>query len=227
MKPRLSYVRHFACAALFLCACVLLPIEARADSLVMTGGSGTANTFGVVMNLTNADAAAQLRLSIGRIGITNPIDQCFGRCMPGETMNLTWRALGGDIGGGPGQLGGLSGTVHVGGGLFTVSAQPIVIPTGGAASYTFVVPFTATGNALHLYVGGGSSGPPTFILDFSAQGLATVIITRMFDGSYRPTSVTYQVNGPVPEPATLLLLGTGLAGVVAGARRKRLRKREG
>lgn len=226
MKPRLRHLRHFAAAALFVCACALLPAETRADTFVMTGGSGTSNTFGVVMNFRNADATAQVRLSVGRIGIVNPMDECLGRCFAGQTMNLSWRAFGTDIGGGPAVFGSLTGSASVGGGWFGVTAEPIVIPTGGADSYTFVVPFTANGQGLLLYFGpGAGSRPPDFVLDFTAQGLATIIITRMQDGSYRPTSGTFQVNGPVPEPTTLLLLGTGLAGVAASAR-KRLRKRQ-
>lgn len=231
--PRLRRFGHFAAAALFLSACALLPTEVRADTVtlsnvVMTTGSGDANTSRVRLTLGNSDATAQLSLAVGRIGLQNPFDDCLGRCMPGQTMSLTWRAFGSDLGGGPGLLGGLSGNVSIGGGFFTVSAQPILIPTDGADSYTFVVPFSASGSGLALYFNSGSCcRPPDFVLDFSAQGLATVIITRALNGSYLPTSVTYQVAGPVPEPATLLLLGTGLAGAAAGARRKRLLKREG
>lgn len=223
MKPRREHLRHFAAAALFLCACALLPIEARADGVVMTGGTGTANTSSVVMNFTNSDGTAQLRLSVGRVGgAANPIDECFARCTAGQTMSLRWVAHNSDIGGGPGVFGGMSGNVSIGGGIFAVTAESIVIPTDGAASYTFVVPFNATGIDLLLYFGpGAGSRAPDFNIDLTAQGLATVIITRMSNGSYLPTSVAYQVTGPVPEPATLILLGTGLAGVVAGARKRR------
>lgn len=224
MKPRPNVARHLAAAAFLLLACALSPTEARADGVVMTGGTGTSTGSGVVMNFANPDGT-QLRLSVGRIGIQNPFDDCLGRCLPGQFMNLSWRAFGSDVGGGPGAFGGMSGNVSIGGGFFSVHAQSILIPTDGAASYTFVVPFSAHGTDLLLYFGGGAlSRPPDFNIDLFAQGLATIIITRGANGSYLPTSGTFQVNAPVPEPATLLLLGTGLAGAAAARRRRRQRQ---
>lgn len=40
-----------------------------------------------------------------------------------------------------------------------------------------------------------------------------------------PTRITFTVNEPVPEPGTMILLGTGLTAVVAAVRRRRDKRR--
>jgi len=102
-------------------------------------------------------------------------------------------------------------------------SSPIVIPNNGGGDFQVTLPFTFSGELT-----GDAFQPdvmnPVFTVTMSGQGLATFVFFDITQGGssplYRLSSIQYQFE-PIPEPATVLLLSSGLMGLIAAGRRRR------
>jgi hypothetical protein len=205
------------------------PSAARADPIALTAGS---------LNIAWDDPSsfrvfgAGFELSGLFVGVTSsPQRTCFAGCLPGTVLNLS--AVAGD----PFGLG-TATTAVVNGfdltdpfqpqtwlsltGSFVFDAGNVVLPAltpVGTGPIMSTAPFTFRGQVS----GASRADPLTTVLnvELTGQGTATFRANPQLNGTFGTPEVTYTFEelSPVPEPGTILLVTTGVAGVVLRRRR--------
>jgi hypothetical protein len=212
MSP-LQKVRKLALTfAVFAAVSFGASVAARADAVLITtpnpglsGSPGPYATVTYVLNGSNIDVTVQMTANFTAFGSGSGNNGIFGFNVVGSTagLNITGLPAGWSFAPTGGQMDGF--------GNFDVTITCCNPP--GVTSFSFTVSRT----------GGFSSASDLF--EANANGVHFAIHIAPTNGNPTGFAADGGTNNEVPEPATMVLLGTGLMGLAVGVRRK-FRRRE-
>jgi len=199
----------------------LTPSTAQADPIVVTSGSLTVSGFFQAPNYSFAGQNFSVTAHGGDPGFTGPTS-CFP-CV-GGSLNVNSFFAGTSLGQGTVTINGTTFNNIFIAGTFQFTAASVVVPPPVSA-ITLTTPFTFSGlmNGCTVQHLSCTSSDIVFTTQLSGSGIAFVELAFFQTSSltfYQFKSVTYVFSDPVPEPMSLLLLGSGLA-ALTGARLKR------
>lgn len=205
---------------------LLFSSEALGDTLTVTSGQVTFQGGTSLVNFsfngtTTSGSSVQLQ---GTTSSSSSISPIHGTFMAGTSVNLT-SLLFSDTGFGTATIDGVTTNRIFFGGTTSFNAGSVFLPlTPDTSTITLTAPFTYSGIIAGV-AGPNQDAPPLFSYTMIGNGTVTATFVYVYfpegPGSYSVVGLQYNTTAPVPEPTTMLLLGTGMAGVAAKFRKRR------